>query len=141
MSDRDPNSRIGSRHEARETALVLLYEAQVGGLDPAEVLADQPVPIAGFAAEIVAGVAEHLSSLDVLINRFADSWSVDRMPVLDAAILRLGAYELVYRLDVPTSAIVAEAVELASEYSTDKSAPFVNGVLVAIADEVRPDDR
>lgn len=141
MSDRDLSSRIGSRHEARETALILLYEAQVSGLTPDEVLAAQPVPVVGFAAEVLVGVAEHRADLDALIDRFADNWTVNRMPVIDAAVLRLAAYELAHRPDVPTTAIISEAVELASEYSTERSAPFVNGVLVAIAAEVRSNGR
>ena len=137
MNDSDPAVRIGSRHEARETALGLLYEAQARGEPPAAVLAHQALTVEGFAGELVRGVDEHLAELDALIERFATGWRVDRMPVLDAAVLRLGAFELCHRPDVPTTAIVAEAVELASEYSTDKSAPFVNGVLAAIAAEVR----
>ena len=68
----------------------------------------------------------------------AHNWDLDRMPALDRALLRLGAFELVHRPDVPTGAVINEAVELASQYSTDDSGRFVNGVLAAIAREVRP---
>ena len=68
----------------------------------------------------------------------ARNWQLSRMPALDRAILRLGAFELAHRPDVPTAAVINEAVELAKEYSTDDSGRFVNGVLSAVAADVRP---
>jgi N utilization substance protein B len=61
------------------------------------------------------------------------------MPVVDRAVLRMAIYELVHRPDVPTGAVISEAVELAKRYSTDDSGRFVNGMLSNIADEVRPE--
>ena len=72
-----------------------------------------------------------------LIDRFAEGWRTDRMPAVDRALLRLAVYELSYRSDVPTSAVLAEVVELAGDYSTERSARFVNGVVSGIAEEVR----
>ena len=127
-----------TRRQARERALSLLYEAETKGVTPAEVLADLPLEPAAFAAELVAGVGEHQDEVDGWIVRFARDWALERMPALDRALLRIGVYELVHRPDVPTGAIISEAVELAQRYSTDDSSRFVNGVLAAIAAEVRP---
>ncbi|MFN8037923.1 MAG: transcription antitermination factor NusB [Acidimicrobiales bacterium] len=131
---------IGSRREARERALALLYEAEVKDRPVADVLAELPVEPEPFAVELVTGVDEHRPELDALLGRFARDWPVDRMPALDRAVLRMGCFELCHRPDVPTGAVLSEAVELASAYSTDDSGRFVNGVLSAIAAEVRPSD-
>jgi N utilization substance protein B len=128
----------GSRREARERALSLLYEAQAKDLAPAAVLTDLPVAPDAFAADLVAGVGAHQDELDQLIGDFAVDWTIDRMPVIDRTVLRMAVYELVYRSDVPTNVVVSEAVELAIAYSTDESGRYVNGVLGAIASAVRP---
>ena len=128
----------GTRREARERALGLLYEADAKGVDAREVLAELPVQPDPYAADVVAGVAAHQEEIDGWLRRFARDWAVERMPVVDRMLLRMGVYELLQRPDVPTSAVLAEAVELAREYSTDDSARFVNGVLGSVADEVRP---
>lgn len=129
---------IGSRREARERALALLYEAEVKDRPVADVLAELPVAPEPFAVELVTGVDEHRPELDALLTRFARDWPLARMPALDRAVLRMGCFELCHRPDVPTGAVLSEAVELASAYSTDDSGRFVNGVLSAIATEVRP---
>jgi N utilization substance protein B len=127
-----------SRRQARERALSLLYEAETKGVTPAEVLAELPLEPAPFAADLVLGVGVHQDEVDGWIVRFARDWALDRMPAVDRALLRLGVYELVHRPDVPTGAVISEAVELAQRYSTDDSSRFVNGVLAAIAAQVRP---
>lgn len=130
---------VGSRRESRERAMSLLYEAEARGCHPLgavlEVLVAEAQP---FAAEVVAGVSEHQEEIDDLIVRFARGWTLVRMPALDRTLLRMGAYELAYRPDVPTGAVISEAVELAKRFSTDDSGRFVNGVLGQIAAEVRP---
>ncbi len=128
----------GSRRAARERALGLLYEADVKSQGPAAVVAALPVAPDDYAAEVVVGVGEHVRDIDELLGRFARNWDVDRMPALDRAVLRLAAYELVHRPDVPRNVIINEAVELAKRFSTDDSGRFVNGMLARIADEVRP---
>ena len=127
-----------SRRQARERALSLLYEAEMKGVTPADVLATLPVQPAPYAAAVVGGVGERGDELDGYIRRFARGWALERMPALDRALLRLGIYELVHRPDVPTGVVLSEAVELASRYSTEESGRFVNGVLAQIAKEVRP---
>ena len=130
---------IGTRREARERALSLLYEADAKDADPADVLADLPLEPEPFVVDVVGGVAKHRAQIDALIERFAIDWALDRMPVIDRTVLRMATYELLQRADVPTGAILSEAVELAKRYSTDESGRFVNGVLGSIAAEVRPE--
>ena len=129
---------VGSRREARERALSLLYEADAKDLTPDELLRELPVDPEPFVADIVRGVGAHQSAIDALIERFAVDWSIDRMPVIDRTLLRIAAYELLERADIPTGAIISEAVELAKTYSTEESGRFVNGVLGSIAAECRP---
>ncbi len=127
----------GSRRQARERALSLLYEAETKDVAPGAVLAALPVEPAPYAADVVAGVGEHLDELDKWIASYARDWTIDRMPALDRALLRMGVFELIYRPDVPTGAIISEAVELAQRFSTDESSRFVNGMLARIAETVR----
>ena len=131
---------LGSRREARERALSLLYEADAKACPPDAVLADLPVPPDPFAGDLVAGVGAHLDEIDERIRRFARGWALERMPVVDRTILRMAIYELRHRPDVPTAAVISEAVELAKEYSTDDSGRFVNGMLGRIAEELRPEE-
>jgi N utilization substance protein B len=128
---------IGTRREARETALGLLYEADVRHESPQNTLERQVVPPVPYAGTLVAGVAEHLVEIDALIRGASKDWSLDRMAAIDRAVLRIATYELVHRSDVPTGAILDEAVELAKRYSTEDSSRFVNGVLGTLARDLR----
>lgn len=129
---------LGTRREARERALSLLYEADAKGVRPVEVLDDLPVAPASFVTELVTGVEKHQAELDELIARFAIDWTLGRMPVIDRTLLRMATYELLHQPDVPAAVTISEAVELAKQYSTEESGRFVNGVLASIAAEVRP---
>jgi N utilization substance protein B len=129
---------VGSRREARERALSLLYEAEAKAETPDQVLDSLPMAPEAFAADLVSGVGDHRAQIDGLISRFAKGWTIERMPTIDRTLLRIGTYELAHRPDVPTGAVISEAVELAKRYSTDDSGKFVNGLLARIAREVRP---
>lgn len=129
---------LSTRREARERALGLLYEAETKGVSVAGVLAELPVAPDAYAVDVAAGVHDELAAIDELLGRYARDWKIERMPVIDRALLRMAIFELLHRPDVPTGAVISEAVELAKEYSTDDSGRFVNGVLARIADEVRP---
>ena len=133
----DPIDAIGSRREARETALGILYAAEAQGRDLLEVLADRPVAPSSYVVEVVEGVAATLDQLDEMIGRYAEGWRTDRMPAVDRALLRMAVYELCHRLDVPTAAVLSEVVDLAGDSSTERSSRFVNGVVSAVAAEVR----
>jgi transcription antitermination protein NusB len=126
------------RREARERAFSLLYEADTKAADPRSVLAELPVEPDPFTAALVGGVGGELQQIDRLIAEHSIGWAIDRMPAVDRALLRMATYELLERQDVPTAVAISEAVDLASEYSTDASGRFVNGVLSAIAIVVRP---
>ncbi len=79
--------------------------------------------------ELVEGYAEYADRIDDLIATYAVGWTIDRMPVVDRNILRLGAYELVWVDKTPDAVVIDEAVQLAKEFSTDQSPAFVNGLL------------
>lgn len=128
---------VGSRREARERALALLYEAEVKEASGNDVLDAQPIAVEEYAADLVNGVTDHQGELDGLIGRFAKGWVIERMPAVDRTLLRMACYELAHRPDVPPNVVINEAVELAKRYSTDDSGRFVNGVLAAVAAEVR----
>jgi transcription antitermination protein NusB len=128
---------VGTRREARERALSLLYEADAKGCTPAVVLDTQVLEPDPFVVDVVSGVEKHQGEADGLIRRFSKGWSLERMPVIDRTLLRMAIYELAHRPDVPTGAVISEAVELAKRYSTDDSGKFVNGMLSRIAKELR----
>lgn len=127
----------GSKRRARERALELLYEAECRGEDAAGALARCRIAPDPYAVALVEGVHEHLAELDSMISARSESWTVERMPAVDRTLLRLGLYELMHRPDVPTGVVLSEAADLATEFSTDRSAPFVNGILAKLAGEVR----
>jgi N utilization substance protein B len=122
-----------SRHADRQRALALLYEADLRGDDPLTVLARSAAdePVEPFTVTLVEGVAQRRDELDALISRYARGWSIDRMPIVDRNLLRLGLWELVAS-DVPVAVVIDEAVELANELSTPDSGRFVNGVLAQV---------
>lgn len=132
-------ARVGtSRRESRERALGLLYEAESKTSGAAAVVAALPLPPASFAAALAQGVETQQPELDALIVKYLRGWTIGRMPAVDRIVLRMGVYELVSRPDVPAAVAISEAVELAKRFSTEESGRFVNGVLAAIAGEVRP---
>jgi N utilization substance protein B len=117
--------------------LSLLYEAESKGVPPGAVLAELPVAPDPFAVALVEGIEGEAKRIDLLISEHAIGWTLDRMPVVDRALLRIGTCELLCMPDVPTAVVLSEAVDLASQYSTDESGRFVNGVLASIAVAVR----
>jgi N utilization substance protein B len=137
ISPADDGKPLRPRREARETALVLLYEAEARGVDPREVLDAQIVTPLDYTIALLKGVSEHLADTDALITQFARDWRLERMPSIDRCLMRIAVYELGYRSDVPTGVVLAEAVELAGRYSTADSSRFVNGILARVAEHVR----
>jgi len=130
----------GPRHEAREHAIALLYEAEMKQSSLPEVLAGLSVAPDPFTVALLEGVDADSARIDELLASAAVGWEVSRMPVLDRTILRLATWELMDRPDVPVAVVIDEAVELAKQYSTEQSGGFVNGVLSTIAGQVRPAD-
>lgn len=86
-----------------------------------------------YAREIVDGVGDHKTEIDELIATYAQGWSIDRMPNVDRALLRIASWEMLYNDEVPVAVAINEAVTLAQEYSTNDSSRFINGVLGNIA--------
>ena len=128
---------VHANREGRERAITLLYEAESRGADPAELLDDQVVS-SEFAREAVRGVDRLQEQIDALIAAKSKGWALNRLAAVDRAVLRLGTWELMEHEEASVGVILSEAVELAGQYSTAESKRFVNGLLAAIAAEVRP---
>ena len=121
------------RHQSRERALTLLYEAELKGESPGAVLGALPVAPDPYVTSLVTAVTDHRDQIDTLIGDAAIGWDIARMAVVDRNVLRLATAELLAEPEVPTAVILNEAVELASAFSTDDSGRFVNGVLATVA--------
>ncbi|CAM4329559.1 hypothetical protein MB901379_02005 [Mycobacterium basiliense] len=133
-----PAKATKGRHQARKRAVDLLFEAEARGMSPVEVadartaLAKAKPEVASlhpYTAAVAHGVGEHAAHIDDLIASHLQGWTLDRLPAVDRAILRVAVWELLYAEDVPEPVAVDEAVELAKELSTDDSPSFINGVL------------
>jgi len=129
--------RPDERSDARERALYLLYEAESKGITPVDALELQVLAPDDLTQTIVRGVAEHRDRLDAAIDDKATGWTLARMPIIDLNVLRIGAFELAERPDVPTAVVLDEAVNLVKQFSTDDSGRFVNGVLAALVSDLR----
>ena len=136
---------MGARSKARKRAVDVLYAAALRDADPVRLLeerndaAEHPAPN-DYATALVEGVVAHRERIDELLTEHAEGWTLDRMPFVDVAVLRLGVYELLWAEDVPDAVAIDEAVQLAKSLSTDDSPRFVNGVLgrlATIADRLR----
>jgi transcription antitermination protein NusB len=129
---------VAARSKARKRAVDVLYEADLRGRDRRELLAERIAdgypPVNEYTVRLVEGVDEHASDIDRLIGEHAANWSLERLPDVDRAILRMGTFELLWADDVPDPVVIDEAVQLAKALSTDDSPAYVNGVLGAIAD-------
>lgn len=135
------SSEIESRRSARERALELLYEAELKARSVDQVLDGLALAPADLAVELVRGVAAHQARIDEIIDRrVTPRWSLARLATLDRALLRIGTYELLEHADRSQAVIINEAVLLARRFGTDDSPRFVNGVLAAVAEEVRGSD-
>jgi N utilization substance protein B len=132
-----------ARSKARKRAFEVLFEAGERGESPLEVLRRQERPkgeelaAQDHARRLVEGVQEHQERIDELIATYSVGWTLDRMPAVDRTILRLGAFELLWVDDVPDGVAISEAVALATDYSTDESPRFVNGLLSRLQ-ELKP---
>ncbi len=133
---------MAARTKARKRAVDVLYEADLRGADPVDLLrervADPSPPVPDHAVRLVEGVAAHAGRIDELIEQHARGWSLQRLPDVDRAILRMAVFELLWADDVPDAVVIDEAVELARTLSTDDSPAYVNGVLGAILDAEVP---
>jgi N utilization substance protein B len=160
VSSKKPSSRnastksdvpkiLGARHKARKRAVDFLFEAEARDADPVDLAKerielaradDSIAPVSEYTETLIVGVAENLDRLDSVISDHLNDWTLNRLPAVDRAILRVAVWELFHASDVPPVVAVDEAVELAKQLSTDDSPSFVNGVLgqiVLVAPQVR----
>jgi N utilization substance protein B len=133
---------MGARHSGREAALQMVFQLEASGAPAEEVVslfwrsfdADADPEGRPYADAIVRGVASSQTELDGIITSASSNWRLERMTRVDRNILRLGAWELAHRPDVPAAVILDEAVELAKAFGSEGSSAFVNGVLNRIAE-------
>jgi N utilization substance protein B len=135
---------MGTRRKARELAMQLLYQHDLAKIDPEEAMSlfweHYPVnaEVREFCTQLVLGTLDRLTIIDELLSEASENWSLTRMSVVDRNILRLAAYELLDRPDIPPSVSLNEAIEIAKKYSTPDAAVFINGVLDRIKRMVYP---
>jgi transcription antitermination protein NusB len=132
--------------QARDVAIQMLYQWEVGRLTVPEVAEsfwrigeiDESIPdrARDRAAELVRGTVENVGRIDRILEEASRNWRLDRMPVIDRLILRLGIYELLHDPDTPPAVVIDEAIELARRFSTEEAVPFVNGVLDAVKQRI-----
>lgn len=134
---------MGTRRRGREAAFQLLYQMDVSKVsweEAAEAFWSQmsiPKISRDFAKMLIDGVLEHLEGIDVIIAKNSHHWKMHRMNVVDKSILRLGVFELLFCLDIPTKVIINEAIEIGKKYGTNDSGSFINGILDKISKHVR----
>jgi N utilization substance protein B len=130
----------GSRRQAREAALQILYFWEVGRAQPQAALEaffrehrpDADAAVVAFAGRLVHGTVAGLEELDRTIARHSEHWRLDRMAVIDRLILRMAVWELLHESETPPAVVLNEAIELARQFSTEEAVRFVNGVLDAV---------
>jgi len=125
---------MGSRHQARERALQILFQYDIHGrpglwLDVFWKENEATDEAKAFAERLVAGVLGKKKELDAIIGKYATNWKISRMPIVDRNILRAGVYELLWMDDVPAKVTMNEAIELAKSFGDDEASKFVNGIL------------
>lgn len=126
------------RTKAREYVLQMLYQVDITQGAWQEVLEnfcasndrqDLSGELKDFSAQLLAGVVDHLQEIDEKISKYAANWQLERMAFVDRNIMRLGCFELLFRVDIPPKVAINEAVELAKKYSGLESGKFVNAIL------------
>ncbi|MGV8968653.1 MAG: transcription antitermination factor NusB [Cellulomonas sp.] len=131
---------MSARSKARKRALDILFEAEQRGVNAEALLAqriEKPVTehaLSDYSVEIVRGVVAKWTPINELLASYSQGWTIERMPAVDRAILRIGAWEVVYSETVPDGVAISEAVALATSLSTDDSPTFVNGLLARLAE-------
>ena len=145
MTTGDPSGR----RRAREAALQMLYQWEIGRASAHEAIAtywpahdagqELPGPQREFANSLVRSTIERVKDIDAVLSAHAQNWRVERMAVIDRLILRLAVFEFLADLDTPSRVIINEALELARTYSGEEAVAFVNGVLDAVRKDLRPE--
>ena len=130
---------MGKRRLSREFALQILFQLDITkdplqkGIDLFWAIREFPDEIKEFANCLVQGTIKNLVFIDQCISSFATNWSLSRMPTVDRNILRFSVYEILFKPETPDKVSINEALEIAKEYGTDESPPFINGILDKIS--------
>ena len=132
---------MSARSKARKQSLDILFEADIRGTLPLDILASRDVteegpdarPIREYTREIITGVTEHRRKIDELIATYAQGWDMDRLPAVDRNIMRLALFEILWSPNLDDAIAIDEALSLAKELSTDESAGYIHGVLGKIS--------
>ena len=132
---------MSARSKARKQTLDLLYESDIRGSSPADLLVLRDVPdespdarpMRDFTKALIGGITENRRKIDELIATYAQGWDMDRLPAVDRNILRLAIYEIFWSDDVEDAVAIDEALNLARDLSTDESAGYIHGVLGRIS--------
>jgi len=134
---------LGTRRKAREIALQVLFQLEVGekNFTPEQAFSlfcrnfEAPAETRNFAWDLVSGVRSNLADLDGRLSQASEHWRIDRMSLVDRNILRLALFEMIYLDDIPIKVSLNEAVDLGKKFGTDESGSFVNGILDHIHQE------
>jgi N utilization substance protein B len=133
---------LGARHKSRQAALTILYQADIrGDNSPASLLdtyfkSDEAKGAQReFVESLVTGVTSHMGEIDDTLRRSLVKWELERLGYMERAILRIGAYELMFDPLTPGPVALNEAVELAKDFCDKDSVAFVNGVLDGVLKE------
>jgi N utilization substance protein B len=143
----DHESHSGNRRRARELVLQACYAHELSGNDPASIEkdvilgADENDAVRTFAADLFHRTVKHTQEYDALISAKAVNWEFTRIAVMDKLILRIALCEFMHFPDIPPKVSIDEAIEIAKKFSTEKSGPFVNGILDAILIDLRESGR
>jgi N utilization substance protein B len=144
---KDRQQRNSRRHQARILTMQILYEAEVSGHSPTEILVRTrnqggvPDDTLAYASDLLTGIRARALDLVAEIERAAPEFPFEGIAIIDRSVLQIAIFEAVYDEAVPPRAAINEAVEIAREYGGETSARFVNGVLGEIIDRLRPDNR
>jgi N utilization substance protein B len=129
---------MASRHRAREYALQMLYQSEVGGTPMRDVVAQfwqqetVPEPVRRFAERLALGTVAALPEIDRLLREGIDNWRLERLGAVDRSVLRLAVHEFLHEPETPRIVIIDEAIELAKRFGGEESGQFVNGILDAL---------
>ncbi len=129
-----------NRRKAREYALQMLFQSEFSGKEKGVTYPEDFRPpekekegMKKFVEDLVTGTMRNITEIDGVIQETAENWDLKRMAAVDRNILRLAAYEILYRSDIPSAVTINEALEIAKKYSSLESVPFINGLLDKVA--------
>jgi len=132
---------MSERRKARKDALEILYEKEITQQPLDQIIRNRKLARdehpSDFTIRLVEGIEENRERIDNIIRSHTDNWALERMPIVDRNLIRIGLYEMLYEEDIPYSVSINEAVELAKIYGMEESSKFINGVLGRIATELK----